>query len=118
MSDFYDQEKDGSVEGHATVSSVKQGFTIHKFEINMLGGPTEIALPAMCKALDVQTDEKTGLPAIWIELNPEHDKVKRLVLQVAVTGGQVPFGDWFGSFQMKDPSNNSNFVGHVYGHWA
>lgn len=93
------------------------GVTIHKHPLHQDGGVTEIDLPSASKVLTVQTDPKTGWAAVWVELNPKHPPTKKLVLQVVVTGGAVPLGDYYGTFQTTD-TDGSNFVGHVYGHWA
>ena len=92
------------------------GTTIWKYPIE-LDGVTTIDLPAHCKKLDMQVDKATNVPTIWIELNPQHPTVRTLELQVVVTGGRVPLGEYEGTFQIPDPSDGSDFVGHVYSIW-
>lgn len=80
--------------------------TVFKYGLEI--GETVLFLPTRYRALAVQM--QNGLPAMWVELNPNEPKNMKVVFTVYGTGHWIESitEEYVGTFQ------DGPFVGHVY----
>ncbi len=86
---------------------------VWKFEIEV-GNKFKLTMPENSFILDVQIDQKTEKPCIWVLVNPEN-KAQERFFDVVGTGHDIDFNvtagmGYVGTFQLME----GRFVGHLF----